>query len=163
MPQPRNRQTTIEINDQFRRALELMEGTDKNVFVTGRAGTGKSTSLEYFRNTTKKKVVVLAPTGVAALNVKGQTIHSFFIAMSRLSDPLGIDCTVILPPMSPRRWMAPLPTLFSIWLMASSRAFSFPSPLPLLLSEFLTSHCLLLILAQVTTLVCFDIDGLVIL
>jgi len=69
---------TIELNDQFRRALEIMEGTDKNVFVTGRAGTGKSTLLEYFRNTTKKNVVVLAPTGVAALNVKGQTIHSFF-------------------------------------------------------------------------------------
>jgi len=55
-----------------------MEDSDKNVFVTGRAGTGKSTLLEYFRNTTKKNIVVLAPTGVAALNVKGQTIHSFF-------------------------------------------------------------------------------------
>ncbi len=55
-----------------------MEDTNRNVFVTGRAGTGKSTLLEYFRNTTKKNVVVLAPTGVAALNVKGQTIHSFF-------------------------------------------------------------------------------------
>jgi len=68
----------IEINDEFKKALELMDITSKNVFITGKAGTGKSTLLEYFRNHTKKKVVVLAPTGVAALNIKGQTIHSFF-------------------------------------------------------------------------------------
>ena len=48
------------------------------MFITGKAGTGKSTLLEHFCNNTKKKPVVLAPTGVAALNVKGQTIHSFF-------------------------------------------------------------------------------------
>jgi ATP-dependent DNA helicase PIF1 len=67
----------IEINAEFRRALDIIENTGKNLFVTGRAGTGKSTLLEYFKRTTKKKVAVLAPTGVAALNVKGQTIHSF--------------------------------------------------------------------------------------
>lgn len=55
-----------------------MENTQKNIFITGRAGTGKSTLLDYFQRSAKKKVVVLAPTGVAALNVKGQTIHSFF-------------------------------------------------------------------------------------
>ena len=55
-----------------------MEHTRRNIFITGRAGTGKSTLLDYFQRTTKKKVAVLAPTGVAALNVKGQTIHSFF-------------------------------------------------------------------------------------
>jgi ATP-dependent exoDNAse (exonuclease V) alpha subunit len=71
-------QATIEINDQFQCALEVLENTEKNIFITGRAGTGKSTLLEYFRNITKKNVVMLAPTGVAALNVKGQTIHSFF-------------------------------------------------------------------------------------
>ncbi|MDP2920148.1 MAG: AAA family ATPase, partial [Dehalococcoidia bacterium] len=49
-----------------------------SIFVTGRAGTGKSTLLSYFNRTTRKKIVVLAPTGVAALNVRGQTIHSFF-------------------------------------------------------------------------------------
>ena len=70
--------SNIEINEQFQKALDLMENTSKNVFITGRAGTGKSTLLDYFRNTSKKKVVVLAPTGVAALNIKGQTIHSFF-------------------------------------------------------------------------------------
>lgn len=55
-----------------------MEETDKNVLITGRAGTGKSTLLEYFRSVTDKKIAVLAPTGVAAVNVSGQTIHSFF-------------------------------------------------------------------------------------
>jgi ATP-dependent DNA helicase PIF1 len=68
----------IELNEQFRKALEIMEHSDKTIFITGRAGTGKSTLLNYFRRNTRKKVAVLAPTGVAALNVKGQTIHSFF-------------------------------------------------------------------------------------
>jgi ATP-dependent DNA helicase PIF1 len=58
--------------------LDIIENTGDSIFITGRAGTGKSTLLNYFKNTTKKKVIVLAPTGVAALNVKGQTIHSFF-------------------------------------------------------------------------------------
>jgi len=69
--------SNIELNEKFLEALKLMEG-NKNVFITGKAGTGKSTLLTYFRKTTKKKIAVLAPTGVAALNVQGQTIHSFF-------------------------------------------------------------------------------------
>jgi len=68
----------IEINPQFEKALHLMEQTNRNVFITGKAGTGKSTLLEYFRSITSKNIVVLAPTGVAAVNVNGQTIHSFF-------------------------------------------------------------------------------------
>ena len=68
----------IEINDQFRKALDILENTSKNVFITGKAGTGKSTLLKYFREHTHKNMVVLAPTGVAALNVGGETIHSFF-------------------------------------------------------------------------------------
>lgn len=68
----------IDLNEGFRRALLIMEDTASSVFITGRAGTGKSTLLSHFRQTTRKKVVVLAPTGVAALNVGGQTIHSFF-------------------------------------------------------------------------------------
>lgn len=68
----------IEINPQFEKALHLMEQTDRNIFITGKAGTGKSTLLEYFRSITSKNIVVLAPTGVAAVNVSGQTIHSFF-------------------------------------------------------------------------------------
>ena len=68
----------IEINPGFRRALDILEGTDRHVFITGKAGTGKSTLLELWRSQTLKRVAVLAPTGVAALNVRGQTVHSFF-------------------------------------------------------------------------------------
>ncbi len=68
----------LELNDDFQYALDVLEKTKKNLFITGRAGTGKSTLLRLFRRTTKKKTVVVAPTGIAALNVQGQTIHSFF-------------------------------------------------------------------------------------
>jgi len=68
----------IIITKEFRDAYDAIENTNDHVFLTGRAGTGKSTLLKYFRTKTRKKHVVLAPTGVAALNVKGQTIHSFF-------------------------------------------------------------------------------------
>lgn len=68
----------IEINDEFKKALDVMENTRAHFFVTGRAGTGKSTLLQYFREHTHKKIAVLAPTGVAALNVNGETVHSFF-------------------------------------------------------------------------------------
>ncbi|MCX7793091.1 MAG: DEAD/DEAH box helicase [Thermodesulfovibrionales bacterium] len=67
-----------ELSESFVRALDIMEGSDKHVFITGKAGTGKSTLLDYFRKKTKKNIAVLAPTGVAAVNIKGQTIHSFF-------------------------------------------------------------------------------------
>lgn len=69
---------SIDLNPIFSQTLELLENTSKHVFITGKAGTGKSTFLYYFRTHTAKRVVVLAPTGVAALNVRGQTIHSFF-------------------------------------------------------------------------------------
>lgn len=69
---------SIEFNEQFTHALDLMENTQQCLFITGKAGTGKSTLLTHFCKTTRKKPVVLAPTGVAALNVKGQTIHRFF-------------------------------------------------------------------------------------
>lgn len=69
---------TYELTSEFSHALDLLaKGTD-NLFITGRAGTGKSTLLQAFRRTTPKNAVVLAPTGVAAVNVGGQTIHSFF-------------------------------------------------------------------------------------
>ncbi len=68
----------LELNADFKYALDLIEQQGRNLFVTGRAGTGKSTLLQLFRRTTRKKAVVLAPTGIAALNVGGQTIHSFF-------------------------------------------------------------------------------------
>jgi len=78
MPRPKRKRPSIELNEQFRRALDLIEHTSTDIFITGRAGTGKSTLLDYCRRTTQKRVAVVAPTGVAALNVKGQTIHSFF-------------------------------------------------------------------------------------
>jgi GTPase SAR1 family protein len=69
----------IELTEEFRQALETFElGTSSPLLVTGNAGTGKSTLLQHFRRNTKKNVVVLAPTGMAAINVRGVTIHSFF-------------------------------------------------------------------------------------
>lgn len=68
----------LELSPDFLHSLDVMEQTNDNLFVTGKAGTGKSTLLHIFKKTTKKRTVVLAPTGLAALNVKGQTIHSFF-------------------------------------------------------------------------------------
>jgi len=68
----------IEFNPKFRRALDLLENGRQHLLITGRAGTGKSTLLRYFMEQTARKAVVLAPTGVAAVNIGGQTIHSFF-------------------------------------------------------------------------------------
>ncbi len=73
----------LQLSDDFNYALQEMEA-GKHLFITGRAGTGKSTLLQIFRRSTKKNVVVLAPTGVAALNVGGQTVHSFFNFPPRL-------------------------------------------------------------------------------
>jgi ATP-dependent DNA helicase PIF1 len=78
VPISSNQNLTIEINPEFQRALDLLGDTSQTVFITGRAGTGKSTLLNLYRSQTRKKMIVLAPTGVAALNVTGQTIHSFF-------------------------------------------------------------------------------------
>jgi ATP-dependent DNA helicase PIF1 len=80
----------VELNDDFRAALGLIEQTSQSLFVTGRAGTGKSTLLRHFRATTTKPLVVLAPTGLAAINVGGQTIHSFFGFPPRLIDPQSL-------------------------------------------------------------------------
>jgi ATP-dependent exoDNAse (exonuclease V) alpha subunit len=68
----------LEFNEQFTLAYNLLENTSEHLFITGKAGTGKSTLLKFFRDNTAKNVVILAPTGVAAVNVQGQTIHSFF-------------------------------------------------------------------------------------
>lgn len=69
---------TVDLNPDFKACLHEMERTNNCLFITGKAGTGKSTLLKYWRARTRKKVAVLAPTGIAALNVGGQTIHSFF-------------------------------------------------------------------------------------
>lgn len=65
-------------NPEFQNLWSLIRFTRQSVFLTGKAGTGKSTFLKYICRNTKKKYVVLAPTGIAAVNVGGQTLHSFF-------------------------------------------------------------------------------------
>lgn len=66
------------LSDEQQELFRLIEDTNEHVFITGRAGTGKSTLLQYFAWNTKKQIAICAPTGVAALNVEGQTIHSLF-------------------------------------------------------------------------------------
>jgi tetratricopeptide (TPR) repeat protein len=65
-------------NPEFQDAWDVLQHTHRSVFLTGKAGTGKSTFLRFIRDNIKKKTVVLAPTGIAAVNVGGQTMHSFF-------------------------------------------------------------------------------------
>ena len=65
-------------NPEFQNAWKLLRFTHRSIFLTGKAGTGKSTFLRYVCENTAKKHVVLAPTGIAAVNVGGQTLHSFF-------------------------------------------------------------------------------------
>lgn len=65
-------------NLEFQNAWNLIRNTRRSVFLTGKAGTGKSTFLKYICANTNKEHVVLAPTGIAAVNVGGQTMHSFF-------------------------------------------------------------------------------------
>ena len=70
--------TQIPLSREQAEVYAAIEGTKQNVFVTGRAGTGKSTLLNHLSWNTSKQIVIAAPTGVAALNVGGQTIHSLF-------------------------------------------------------------------------------------
>ncbi|OGX07298.1 MAG: hypothetical protein A2Z88_00015 [Omnitrophica WOR_2 bacterium GWA2_47_8] len=68
----------FELSEDFIRCFKELENTRRNIYITGEAGTGKTTLLKYFRQNTQKNVVVLAPTGIAAINCYGQTLHSFF-------------------------------------------------------------------------------------
>lgn len=71
--------STIDFeNPEFNKVLALLRTTNRSIFLTGKAGTGKSTFLRYITENSGKKLVVLAPTGIAAVNVGGQTLHSFF-------------------------------------------------------------------------------------
>lgn len=65
-------------NEELQNALQIIQYTHRSLFLTGKAGTGKSTFLRYIAANTKKKHVVLAPTGIAAINAGGSTLHSFF-------------------------------------------------------------------------------------
>ena len=77
----------INLSQEQSNVVDLLENSNDSFFVTGKAGTGKSVVLRYFVANTKKNVVVLAPTGIAALNVKGQTIHSFFGMETAVQNP----------------------------------------------------------------------------
>jgi hypothetical protein len=68
----------FQTNPQLDIAFEYVRYTDKNIFLTGRAGTGKTTFLHQIKNEATKRMVIVAPTGVAAINAGGVTIHSFF-------------------------------------------------------------------------------------
>ena len=80
----------VEFSGEFASAYNLMENTNENIIITGKAGTGKSTLLKYFMVHTKKNAVTLAPTGVSAINIKGDTIHSFFRFPPKILDDSDI-------------------------------------------------------------------------
>ncbi|WOC40949.1 helix-turn-helix domain-containing protein [Polaribacter sp. HL-MS24] len=65
-------------NPELELALQFIDKTDRNLFITGKAGTGKTTFLHQIKKESLKRMVIVAPTGVAAINAKGVTIHSFF-------------------------------------------------------------------------------------
>ena len=88
-------------NEEFRYAAELAEHTNKLLFLTGKAGTGKTTFLKYLTSTTEKNMVVLAPTGVAAVNAGGQTIHSFFNIKPSIYVPGDKRLRTFAPPEDP--------------------------------------------------------------
>ena len=73
-----NINTAMETNYELELAYRCIENTDSHLFLTGRAGTGKTTFLHYLKEHSTKRMVVLAPTGIAAINAGGVTIHSFF-------------------------------------------------------------------------------------
>ncbi|MEI9958294.1 MAG: AAA family ATPase [Ferruginibacter sp.] len=70
--------TTIERNEVFDLAYRFVTETSENIFLTGKAGTGKTTFLKYLKDNATKNIVVAAPTGVAAINAGGVTLHSLF-------------------------------------------------------------------------------------
>jgi Cdc6-like AAA superfamily ATPase len=71
-------QTPDVSNDIFKLTAELVNNTSQNIFLTGKAGTGKTTFLKYIQSQTHKNTAVVAPTGVAAINAGGVTMHSLF-------------------------------------------------------------------------------------
>src|SRR4030065_2165931 len=68
----------IEHTKEFDLAYRFITETNQNIFLTGKAGTGKTTFLKYLRQKSIKKIIVAAPTGVAAINARGVTLHSLF-------------------------------------------------------------------------------------
>lgn len=85
-------------NDKTAQKLfNLIENSDKSIFLTGKAGTGKSTFVHYFTKQTEKSVLLVAFTGIAAINIGGQTIHSFFRFPIKPLLPNDPDITIFKP------------------------------------------------------------------
>ncbi len=80
----------LKLSNEFSQCLDEIENGSDHLFITGKAGTGKSTLLDLFRRSTSRNIAILAPTGIAALRVQGQTIHSFFKLPPRLILPSDI-------------------------------------------------------------------------
>jgi len=99
-------------NDEFQEAYDLVANTNQTLFLTGKAGTGKSTSLRYFVDTIPKNFVVVAPTGIAATNVRGVTIHSFFQLPPRPFLPCDQGITKFRKGSEKRRIIEKMETLF---------------------------------------------------
>lgn len=77
----------LKVDEEISSVLKKIDSSNTSLFITGKAGTGKTTLMKYFVKNTKKNVVMLAPTGLAAVNSGGQTIHSFFRFPPRLLNP----------------------------------------------------------------------------
>lgn len=75
----------MQTNQQFDLAFNLLQNTGTNLFLTGKAGTGKTTFLKRLKEVSPKRMIVVAPTGVAAINAGGVTIHSFSNCRSGLT------------------------------------------------------------------------------
>ena len=73
-----NGKTAERANPELQLANDFVQHTGHNIFLTGKAGTGKTTFLHKLKNNTPKRMIVTAPTGVAAINAGGVTLHSFF-------------------------------------------------------------------------------------
>lgn len=98
-------------NIEFQTALDLIQETNQSFFLTGKAGTGKSTFLKHMVETTTKNYVVVAPTGIAAVNVGGVTIHSFFQFPLRPLLPEDEDIKVFWKKSEKRKIITAMDTL----------------------------------------------------
>ena len=87
---PQEYEETFQLGDEQQYIFDLIENSKRNFFITGRAGTGKSVLLRHFVRNTSKRVIVLAPTGVAAINIHGQTLHAFFAFDHSALDPSSV-------------------------------------------------------------------------
>ena len=103
---------TLDTNNiEFQTALELIQETNQSFFLTGKAGTGKSTFLKHIVETVSKDFVVVAPTGIAAVNVGGVTIHSFFQFPLRPLLPEDEDIKVFWKDSEKRKIISAMDTL----------------------------------------------------